>query len=217
MTVFGVALPTVDSFSDIFFTYNAFKSGNPKIACTIGFPVVLNVLFQTWKFFTQDFDGKLEKWFSWIFVILTVWPQYQALKLLGSILCGKTKEEWKRKKEKYLQELYFIEPCIESIPQYFGKLCLWITLANDETAASLGFIVIQGEVSQSLKEVLYNGEYWCLPGVPEYLPKDLCIPNNIWFPLTMAITFVSSVYAIVEYLHNGPITTRCSKKSCSYG
>ena len=218
MTVFGVVLPTADSFGDILFTYTAFQTGNPKIACTIGFPVVLNVLFQIWKFFTQDFDGKLEKWLSWIFVILTVWPQYQALKLLGSILCGKSKEEWKRKKEKYLKELYFIEPCIESIPQYFGKLCVWITLAHDGSeegaqaryiAASFGFVVIQGEVSQRLKDVF--GEELCLPG------RYLCIPNKIWFPVTMAITFVSSIYAIVEYLHNGPITTRCSKKSCCYG
>ena len=233
--IFGVVLPTADSFLDINFSYVAFTSEDLRdinfiIASFLVTPVVFNIIFQIWKFFSEcrgksNFDGPIEKWFTWIFVIFTIWPQWQALKLIGSIFCVNTEEQWKkwkRREKKYKTELYSIEPMIESIPQYIVKLCVWITLAHggsdpaskitENVASSFGFIIPFGNLSDSIIDVF--GNTTCSP-----VPLELgCIENKIWFPISMGIAFISSTKAIFDYLNNGPITTGCKHRetSCCY-
>ena len=118
-TVFDVALPTVDTYSDINFAVAAFSTGNVGIGFLMTTPVVINFLLSVCKWKTTSFDDKKEKRFSWLFLILNFWPQYQVSKLIFVIVTKKPEEYWKKMQQKIKMEISYLEPFVEAIPQYF--------------------------------------------------------------------------------------------------
>ena len=91
-TIFNILLPTSDFCGDIIFAFNAFSTENYGICCLMLVPVLLNMLFTFYKWKSTDFDTKKEKQFTWLLVILCVWPQYQVVKVILSIFRGKSKD-----------------------------------------------------------------------------------------------------------------------------
>ena len=127
-TVFGIFLRTFDCYGDLTFAFKAFESHNYLICCLIITPVLANLLFTTMVWMTSTFDSRREKWWSWILLPLSLWPQYQIAKLLKSIASKTSKEEWKKHENKLDKELLFIEPWLESIPQMFSSVCVYSLL-----------------------------------------------------------------------------------------
>ena len=91
-TVFDILLPTADVFGDIYFGISALRSHILGTGCVTLLPVTLNMICNAYKWFSTDFDTPKERRFTWILVLLNLWPQYQVLKLLLLILGGKSKD-----------------------------------------------------------------------------------------------------------------------------
>ena len=90
-TIFDILLPTADAFGDINFAIGAFWSQNYAIGCLMILPVIFNMLFNLYKWLSKSHDTQNEKRFTWLFVVLSLWPQYQVFKLILLILRGKSK------------------------------------------------------------------------------------------------------------------------------
>ena len=88
-TVFDIALPTADTYGDINFAIGAFSTGNFGIAVLMITPFVINFVLSICKWKTTSFDGQQEKRFSWLFLIINFWPQYQVSKLVFAIVTKK--------------------------------------------------------------------------------------------------------------------------------
>ena len=78
--VIDVLFRSVDVLSDIKFAISAFSTGNYGIGCLMIFPVLLNVFFCLYKWYSTDFDTEKEKRFTWALVVTCMWHQYQVLK-----------------------------------------------------------------------------------------------------------------------------------------
>ena len=83
--VWDIALPTVDTFGDINFAIGAFSTNNIGIGVLMITTVLLNLVFTLCKWKMTRFDGQNEKLFSWLFVFLNMWHQYQVLKLIFNL------------------------------------------------------------------------------------------------------------------------------------
>ena len=171
-TIFGILLPTSDAFGDINFAISAFFSQNPGIGCLMILPVVLNMAFGFYKWFSTDHDTQKEKRFTWLLVVLNLWPQYQVLKLILLILSRKSKDIWKPVQDKIKREISFIEPFIEAIPQFFVSAAVFNLLIN----RSLLYFDSPGELV-GLSKHIWEGNDTEIRQV--FGAKTLGIDNNI--------------------------------------
>ena len=96
--ILGIILPTADTFSDINFAISAFSTQNPRIGISMLLPVILNLAFNIYFLIVTKFDSQRERRFTWLLIIMNVWPQYQVLKLIVSIVRGK--DNWKDRQKK---------------------------------------------------------------------------------------------------------------------
>ena len=98
--VLDIILPTTDTYGDVNFAYGAFSTQNYGIGSLMITPVMMNLVFNIWMWKTANFDGKNEKYFTWILVLLNFWPQYQILKLIYSIVTNVPETQWKEQGDK---------------------------------------------------------------------------------------------------------------------
>ena len=73
--IFNVLARTVDVVGDINFAREAFLTGHYRIGCLMIFPVLLNIFFSLYKWYSTDFDTTKEKRFTWFLVLICMWPQ----------------------------------------------------------------------------------------------------------------------------------------------
>ena len=177
---FGVILPLVDTKGDITFAVTAFVRGKYKIGVLMISPVLANVFFICYVWWKSKFDRKREKIYSWIFVLLNIWPQYQVFKLILSIYRTKPQNDLEQKEKKLEIQVLSIEPWIEAIPQFFSTVCLFTDLYTKD---SLNLTYV--------KEVFGS--------------HTLGIPTQIMFPINIGISFIVSLHCIIAYLNNGPV------------
>ena len=218
--IFGIILPTADTFSDVNFAISAFSTQNYRIGVVMILPVTANLVFNFYLWKTTDFDTGKEKRFSWMLVMLNVWPQYQVLKLIASIL--KNDENWKERQRKIKMELSYIEPFIEAMPQYFIALGVFTMLLTRDVDKSHGRLhrIDWNIRSQSLFNLFLQDStsIWQRKDDNEIIKvfgKDtLGISNTFMFPLSLALSFVSGVKSVIDYLQNGPISISSENKVC---
>ena len=225
-TIFDILIPTWDCCSDIIFAFKAFSTENYGIGCLMLFPVLLNVLFTFYKWESTDFDTKKEKRFTWLLVILFIWPQYQVVKVILSILRGKSKDVWNSMQDKHKKDLSYIEPVVEAIPQFFistgvfgflfGKryqrLCPKSTI--NECVTALNHTVDSMDWGFMLSADWFSENDTAITDVFGKTTDVFVmeIDNNIMIRLTIFMSLFSSVKNIVDYLHNGPLKITSSTK-----
>ena len=80
MLVLDVALPLSDNVSDLALILRWYLSGHAKYATGMLIPFLMNVcgnIYNWWKW-----DSKKEKKFTWMLLILQLWPVYRAIKVI---------------------------------------------------------------------------------------------------------------------------------------
>ena len=184
-----ILLPTTNTFCNLSLAISALVTNHYRVSFLIFTPVILNLFFIicVWKK-NDNLDTKKEKRFTWVFVLLSFWPQYQVLKLLKSIILKNDSEnEWRSKKESIRSRLSYIQPSIEAIPQYFISLCI-ITYVYRGTDVFLQF----GQ----------NGN------------KELCdmfgdtvlgTKTISFFAFSLFISLINGIKSLADYLQNGPM------------
>ena len=213
--VLGIILPTADTFSDINFAISAFSTQNPRIGISMLLPVILNLAFNIYFWMVTKFDSETERRFTWLLIIMNVWPQYQVLKLIVSIVRGK--DNWKNRQEKIRRDLSYIEPFIEAVPQYFIALGVFGMLVSRDAweqygmkIAEIGILNIVFQDSTSIWQRKEDNK------ITEVFGKDtLGISNTIMFPLSLAVSFITSIRSVTDYLQNGPIKISSENKLCN--
>ena len=226
---FGIILRTFDSYGDINFALQAFTTENYLIGCLILSPVLISLgfTFHIWK--STSFDGAKAKRWSWILVLLNFWPQYQVVKLLKAIISRNQEKNWKNMEYKLEQQLLFIEPWLEAIPQFFSSVSVFFLLYSRDTS----FLYTQNSVGNrnnaSDTDVGNSTDYvniTCggsvLGGISfvnltsattVFGDTTLGVSNDIMYPISVLISFLGAVKCITFYLHSGPLKI-VSKNGC---
>lgn len=244
-TVFDILLPTSDILGDFTFSIKAFSSGNPVIGFLMIFPVMLNILFNLYKWYYTYHDTQKEKRFTWVLVMLNLWPQYQVLKLLLLIFRGKSKDIWKPLERKIKNEISYIEPLIEAIPQFFASMCVFSMLAVkhlciDDTLEE-ALEALEEDETYDLKFETCTDRIQTLVNQTEGVSVNLFaaivvdvfsgngtevtkvfgeetfgIRSTIVFPLSILISLLSGIKTLVSYLQDGSLKMISNTKCGNY-
>ena len=107
-----IGLPTLDVVSDVILIVTWFLAGHWKYGSLMIIPLIPQFLWTCYKWFQTE-KSSAKKW-SWIFLLLQLWPQLQALKLLRQIYAGNEKKVTKQ--EKFINDFCLTEPFLESLP-----------------------------------------------------------------------------------------------------
>ena len=118
LCIFSIGLPTYDAFFDLYFSIIAIMGGHYRWGFSLLAPVLLNLSFTAFTWWKMD-QGKTwtenRKW-TWLLLILMVWPQWRAANLLFSIVIQGGEEALESKKE-FERRVGGLEPFLESTPQ----------------------------------------------------------------------------------------------------
>ena len=139
LVVFNIILPTIDSFSDIFFcgqlaTADFHSSGT--WAFLVALPIILNFLFTVAAYRKSPYPSRWKKWAEKVALLLQVWPQYFSLTIIVDII--NKKPGWETRREYYNKNISTIEPFVEAIFQVVIKLCIWTVFTQLHLEATHG-------------------------------------------------------------------------------
>ena len=151
-------------------------------------PMVLNYLFTTYKWWSME-KASDKKW-SWILVMLQLWQQWNALKVMKKIY--KQDKRAEEKKKRVLRELSSIEPFFESVPSILIMTCIWL-----HVYATNSYNLIK-DLDCSNTTSLDNGE------------KNFCAVFDgfgglAWFFTTYAVSILAGSFGLCKFLQNGPV------------
>ena len=113
LCVFNIIFTTWDQYSDIKFAYILFAKGHSYWSLAVISPTILNFIFTLYSWYY--FEPKNQKSYSWLLLILQLWPQLCALRIIISVL--KNNSEWRKEKALMDRSIGLLEPFLESIPQ----------------------------------------------------------------------------------------------------
>ena len=81
-----IIAPSWDVYSDLAFTIQMFKDGDPLSGISMMVPQLTNVVFACFAW--NRWENKEDKRWSWIFVIFQFWPQLFAARIVWKIIKG---------------------------------------------------------------------------------------------------------------------------------
>ena len=111
--LFNIIFATWDQYSDVRFAYVLFSKGHTYWASAVITPVIINFVFTLYAWYYLE--PRNQKLYTWIFLILQLWPQFCAFRIITLIL--RNKSEWKKNKSMMERSVCLLEPFLESIPQ----------------------------------------------------------------------------------------------------
>ena len=114
LSVFSLALPTFDTYLDTYLAYNAFMAGNVYWGASLLAPVFMNMVCKTFTWWRMD--SKQEKKWTWLLLIVQLWPQYKALQVFRTLVV-KGEEKGLTDKKVYDRNIKVLEPFVEATPQ----------------------------------------------------------------------------------------------------
>ena len=81
-----IIAPSWDVYSDLAFTVQMFKDGDPLSGISMMVPQLTNIVFACFAW--NRWENKEDKRWSWIFVIFQFWPQLFAARIVWKIIKG---------------------------------------------------------------------------------------------------------------------------------
>ena len=173
--IFDVVVPFVDNVSDLRQILEWYTTNHWKFATSMLIPFLLNVtanIYHWWKW-----DSNTEKKYTWLLVILQLWPIYRAIKLAY--------KSWKKlpgveaEKKKFEGEVLSLEPYLESLPsvlvmtmafQSMEDKCYLPGLAETEECKSTKMAVL-GETPSYFYATFFISILTATLGISKYLLK----------------------------------------------
>ena len=122
MIFFDVFLPTLDVYGDASLVIPWYYNGHYLYALFMTIPMILNYVFTSYKWWSLE--NKTDRKWSWILVVLQLWQQYRAIKII--YLLYKKDVRAHEKKKTMLKELSSIEPFYESVPAIIAMSFIWM-------------------------------------------------------------------------------------------
>jgi len=141
MVLFGILLPTFDTYSDGYFSYSLISGTYCETSICVKHPIYGSVMLipvLLAMLFTIPHWWRREKGWNRLYtlplLIFQVWPQWQVMKVLKLMKDGNS--NWRMEKEKLEKEIGSLEPFLESLPQV--HLIMAIVLRGPKSLGSLG-------------------------------------------------------------------------------
>ena len=118
LLVLSITLPTIDAIFDLKFSFIAIQGGHYHWGFSLLAPVLLNMAltFATWMKLDRGETWAEDRRWTWILVILMLWPQWKAMGLFHDIVLRGDEEALERKKE-FERRVGGLEPFLESALQ----------------------------------------------------------------------------------------------------
>ena len=189
MGFFDVFLPTLDVYGDASLMIPWYYQGHYVYASLMTVPMVLNYLFTTYKWWSVE-KASDKKW-SWILVMLQLWQQWNALKVIRKIYKKDNRAE--EQKKKMLRELSSIEPFFESVPSILIMTCIWMHAFDvDNYSHYIKYSDCANTTSLSNDQNNFCAVFDGLGG-------------PAWFFTTYAVSILAGSLGICKFLQNGPV------------
>ena len=239
MTFLDLLLPTLDVYSDVslivswyyqgYYSYtlgyynkyqdspnNAYRSFI-LYAFMMTIPLMLNYLFMSYKWWTME-NASDKKW-SWILVLLQLWQQWNALKIIYKIF--KKDVRAREEKKRMLKELSSIEPFFESVPSTLIMTCIWLYAKSDNSywralmghyeciyceSANLYFMTLTLDMNCSyVTNAIRTGNYISWSGQDNFCAVLGGFGGPSWFYITYGVSIFSGSLGICRFLQYGPV------------
>ena len=206
----NVVLPTIDVYTDASLVFDWFIRGHPVYAGMMTFPLALNYIFTTYKWWSMEKKKKSDsrKW-SWVLVLLQVWQQWNSIKIIYRILNRDKCAEVKKKT--ILRELSSIEPFFEAVPSILIMTCIWL---HTQCTGPIGTVQEQYSLyvdGSLLVKFLNMGYLNCsnTKSIQTYNAGNFCavfdgFGGPVWFFITYGVSIIAGSYGICKFLQNGP-------------
>ena len=134
LVILNIGLPTGDVFSDILTIITLYMSEHPYFATALLTPFLFNVVFTTFSWWRID-SNKEKKW-TWILLLLQLWPQYRAMKIIFKIFKGDP--SYVNEKNTLERDVSILEPFLESVPTVWITTVILAKQAEPENNYALG-------------------------------------------------------------------------------
>ena len=88
LLVLSITLPTIDAIFDLQFSFIAIQGGHYHWGFSLLAPVLLNMVFTffTWMKLDRGETWAEDRRWTWLLVILLVWPQWRAIHFFYNIV-----------------------------------------------------------------------------------------------------------------------------------
>ena len=214
MGFFDVFLPTLDVYGDASLVIPWYYQGHYAYASLMTVPMVLNYLFTTYKWWAME-KASDKKW-SWVLVMLQLWPQWNAFKVMRKIYKKDDRAEELKKRIK--KELSSIEPFFESVPSILIMTCIWLHAGGlynvQQYYDPTSYWMHAGALFKITEDTLqdyYNNYFDCSNTTSlYYTQKNFCavfdgFGGPAWFFTTYAVSILAGTLGICKFLQNGPV------------
>ena len=191
MGFFDVVLPTLDVYGDASLVIPWYYQGHYAYASLMTVPMVLNYLFTTYKWWSME-KASDKKW-SWVLVVLQLWQQWNAFKVMYKIY--KKDDRAEEKKKRTLKELSSIEPFFESVPSILIMTGIWLYAVDYDLRNIINTVDCSNTTSNTAR-IQYE-KNWCA------VFDGLGGPT--WFFTTYAVSILAGSFGICKFLQNGPV------------
>ena len=140
--LFDVGLPTLDVCTDLSLIIPWYMQGHLIYAGAMTVPLMMQLLSSIFKW--VKLEKSEDKIWSWIFVLLQLWPQLRALRWIRLVYKGDPKAL--EKKNKMMAEIGTTEAFLEAWPSVIIMTCIFIH-ANQSGQGSLNTQAVFGDDS----------------------------------------------------------------------
>ena len=120
--LFDVGLPTADVYSDLNLIIPWYIHGDVIYAGAMTIPLMMQFLSTIYKW--RKLEKRNDKRWSWIFLVLQLWPQVRALRWIRLFYKGHPKAL--EKKNKMMAEIGTTEAFMEAFPSVIIMTAIWV-------------------------------------------------------------------------------------------
>ena len=193
-----VFLPTIDIWGDLSLVIIWYYSGHPVYATLMTIPLLLNYPVTIYKWWSLETTS--EKKSSWFLVVLQLWQQWLAIKVIYHIL--KKDGTPQEKNKTALKQLKGIEPFFESVPALLILSCI------------VGHAIwpLPSAIGEPYHKVYRpNSKYHlinCTDPLRPLVYTNFCaVTENVgtrWLLLNLTKAFLSGSWGVITFLQYGP-------------
>ena len=143
-----------------------------------------------------------KKW-SWVLVMLQLWQQWNAFKIIRKIY--KKDDCAEDEKKRMLKELSSIEPFFESVPSILIMTCIWSHVGSNEPLTSL--LVYYDDPTHYYHFNCSNPQHAYIPinDLENFCAVFDGFGGPSWFFTTYTVSILAGCFGICKFLQNGPV------------
>ena len=181
-----VGLPTLDVYTDISLILGWFIAGHFNYAMAMTAPLMVQFISTAIKWYQIEKPG-IKKW-SWIFLLLQVWPQLRAVKIIRLLFQNRNNANEKYKK--LMVDIGSTEPFLEA---YSSVMIMSIIGGH----AYFSVYNLDGNVNENTNSTNNNFE-------AVFNSADKIGDGFMLWTLSWVTSFITASLGITKFLLNGP-------------